>query len=86
MDTQPVPAFTANEEVSLFSGAYTSKTSMPEDYTDATLIEDLLAIRGTINADGIAKDIVHLESSGLIERATHGGISPSRPKAVCSTA
>ncbi|ROT18230.1 type IA DNA topoisomerase [Muribaculaceae bacterium Isolate-113 (HZI)] len=76
MDTQPVPAFTANEEVSLFSaGSYTSKTSMPEDYTDATLIEDLLAIRGTINADGIAKDIVHLESSGLIERDAWGHIS-----------
>lgn len=76
MDTQPVPAFTANEEVSLFSaGSYTSKTSMPEDYTDATLIEDLLAIRGTINADSIAKDIVHLESSGLIERDAWGHIS-----------
>ena len=48
---------------------------MPEDYTDATLIEDLLAIRGTINADGIAKDIVHLESSGLIERDAWGHIS-----------
>jgi len=48
---------------------------MPEDYTDATLIEDLLAIRGTVYSAGIAKDIVHLESSGLIERDVWGHLS-----------
>ena len=74
--TDPVPAMTAGEETSLFSvGSYTAKSGLPENYTDATLIEDLLAIRGTINADGIAKDIVHLESSGLIERDAWGYIS-----------
>lgn len=74
--TEPVPALTAGEETSLFSiGSYIAKSALPENHTDATLIEDLLAIRGTINADGIAKDIVHLESSGLIERDAWGYIS-----------
>ena len=76
IDTQQVPMFSADETLSLFSvGSYTSKSPVPVDYTDATLIEDLLAIRGTINADCIAKDIVHLESSGLIERDAWGHIS-----------
>lgn len=75
-DTQQLPVFSADETLSLFSvGSYTSKSPVPMDYTDATLIEDLLAIRGTINADCIAKDIVHLESSGLIERDAWGHIS-----------
>ena len=76
IDTKQMPAVHSDEEVDIFStGSYTSKSPMPEDYTDTSLIENLLAIRGTINADGIAKDIVHLEASGLIERDAWGHIS-----------
>lgn len=74
--SQPMPLFTEGEDAEIFStGSFTTKTLLPEDYTDATLMEDLLAIRGTIHSDGIAKDIVHLEASGLIERDVWGHLS-----------
>lgn len=76
VSTQAVPVFTSDEVVMPFSiGSCTKKSVLPEDYTDATLIEDLLAIRGTSYANGIAKDIIHLECSGLIERDAWGHIS-----------
>lgn len=71
-----MPVFAEGEEVELFStGSVTVNSPMPVDYTDATLIEDLLAIRGTGYSDGIAKDIVHLEASGLIERDAWGRLA-----------
>ena len=76
MKSQPMPVLSEGEATDIFStGSCTAKSPMPEDYTDATLIEDLLAIRGTVYSDGIAKDIVHLESSGLIERDAWGHLS-----------
>lgn len=69
LPTVPVPALVVGDEVELFStGTYSAKSVMPEAYTDASLMEELLAIRSAANSDGIAKDIVHLEASGLIER------------------
>ena len=76
VSTQPVPSFTPDEVAMPFAtGSCTKKSVLPEDYTDAALIEDLLALRGTSYANGIAKDIIHLECSGLIERDAWGHIS-----------
>lgn len=68
--------FAKGEEVELFStGSVIANSPLPVNYTDATLIEDLLAIRGMGYSDGIAKDIVHLEASGLIERDAWGRLA-----------
>lgn len=70
------PAFTEGEEAEIFStGSFTTKSVAPKGYTDATLIEALIGERGTYHATAIAKDIVHLESAGLIERDAWGYIS-----------
>lgn len=71
-----VPAFVGGEEIEAFStGSCTVGSTLPKEYTDDTLMEELISIRGVVNADGIAKDIVHLEESGLIERDAWGQIS-----------
>lgn len=74
--TEPVPAFTEGETVNHFgNGMVTVKSPEVKDYTDETLIRKLMDIRGVTHSEGIAKDIVHLESSGLIERDPWGHIS-----------
>lgn len=76
LDTKPIPAFTTGESASVFSsGTIKTKSPLPVGYTDATLIEELMKVRGAIYSTGIAKDIVHLETSGLIERDAWGYIS-----------
>jgi len=76
MDSDTIPTFFPGEMASIFStGSCTRNSVAPKPYTDATLIEGLLKARGMFQSDSIAKDIVHLETSGLIERDPWGYIS-----------
>ena len=76
MDTKPVPALSVGDELTPV-GHGTSRVNSPKvkAYTDESLISELMEIRGTTHSEGIAKDIVHLEASGLIERDAWGQIS-----------
>lgn len=74
--TSATPKFSSGESVELFSvGSCTKKSVAPKGYTDDTLIEELLKIRGSFQSFTIAKDVVHLETVGLIERDPWGIIS-----------
>lgn len=74
--TEVVPSFTIGEELTpVGHGTATFKSPEVKPYTDATLIQTLMEIRGATHSEGIAKDIVHLEASGLIERDAWGQIS-----------
>lgn len=74
--TSATPKFTTGESVELFSvGSCTKKSVAPKGYTDDTLIEELLKVRGSFQSFTIAKDVVHLETVGLIERDAWGVIS-----------
>lgn len=74
--TSATPKFSSGESVELFSvGSCTKKSVAPKGYTDDTLIEELLKVRGSFQSFTIAKDVVHLETVGLIERDPWGIIS-----------
>lgn len=74
--TLATPKFSSGESVELFSvGSCTKKSVAPKGYTDDTLIEELLKVRGSFQSFTIAKDVVHLETVGLIERDPWGIIS-----------
>lgn len=74
--TSVLPKCSTGECVELFSiGSCTKKSVAPKGYTDDTLIEELLKVRGSYQSFTIAKDVVHLESVGLIERDAWGVIS-----------
>lgn len=55
-------------------GSCTVSTVAPRPFTTATLISELISLRGIGNATGIAKDIDHLEENDLIERDAYGSI------------
>lgn len=75
LSTSPIPYF-KSETAEVFSVGHVSRNiARPEAYTDATLIRGLIEERGIVHSTGIAKDIVHLELSGLIERDAWGQIS-----------
>lgn len=74
--TSANPKFSTSECVELFSaGSCTKKSVAPKRYTNDSLIEELLKVRGAYQSFTIAKDVVHLESVGLIERDAWGVIS-----------
>lgn len=74
--TSATPKFSSGESVELFSvGSCTKKSVAPKGYTDDSLIEELLKVRGSFQSFTIAKDVVHLETVGLIERDPWGVIS-----------
>ncbi len=74
--TVSFPVMVEGSEVEIFStGIVGTKSVAPEGYTDATLIEALIADRTAYQSTPIAKDIVHLESANLIERDAWGHIS-----------
>ena len=74
--TDPIPSFSENEVAKVVGhGTVTVNSPKVEEYTDVTLIQKLMEIRGATHSEGIAKDIVHLEASGLIERDAWGHIS-----------
>lgn len=71
-----VPAFNAGETVEIFARGSVSVTpAAPKPYTTASLMDELLEIRGISHGNEIAKDIVHLEESGWIERDVYGNIT-----------
>ena len=74
--TSATPKFSSGESVELFSvGSCTKKSVAPKGYTDDSLIEELLKVRGSFQSFTIAKDVVHLDTGGLIERDPWGIIS-----------
>lgn len=73
--TEAVPAFSIGEELTpVGHGTASFKSPEVKAYTDDTLFQTLMEIRGATHSEGIAKDIVHLEASGLIERDAWGQI------------
>lgn len=74
--TASFPVMVEGSEIGIFStGIVGTKSVAPEGYTDATLIEALIADRTAYQSTPIAKDIVHLEAANLIERDAWGHIS-----------
>lgn len=73
LPTAPVPTFKENQCAEVFSTGTSTRTSTaPKHFTDATLIRELIEERGIVHSNGIVKDIVHLEASGLLERDAWG--------------
>ena len=74
--TLATPKFSSGESVELFSvGSCTKKSVAPKGYTDDTLYRRTSEGSWVIPVFTIAKDVVHLETVGLIERDPWGIIS-----------
>lgn len=75
LPSSAIPAFKKGEVASLFStGNCTVSTASPQPYTVSTLKERLIEARGVSHANEIAKDIIHLEEMGMIDRDVYGHI------------
>ncbi|MCM1141963.1 MAG: DNA topoisomerase [Muribaculum sp.] len=73
--TSPIPAFLKGDTPSIFStGSFTRQSESLKPFNDATLIKELIGIRGIVHSVGIAKDITHLAASGLTEKDAWGNI------------
>ena len=70
------PVWKEGQVVSLTGkGLVTVSTEAPKPFTTATLLREVIAIRGISNATGIAKDIDHLAENDMIERDAYGAIA-----------
>ena len=75
LQSGPVPTFATGDTAEIFStGSCSVSPCASPYYTVATLMTRLVEERGTSHANEIAKDIIHLEEMGMIERDVYGHI------------